>query len=70
MNSWERDDMKLSRRWFLGKTLKGLAVVVIAPILPAVTKSITANPIPDITVKEYGTGKEVKLSMVYSNKFH
>lgn len=40
--------MKLSRRGFLGKALKGLVVAAIAPILPTVTKSITANPVPPV----------------------
>jgi hypothetical protein len=38
--------MKLSRRGFLGKLLKGLVVVAITPIITVVPKSITANSVP------------------------
>lgn len=41
--------MKLSRRGFLGKSLKALAVVAIAPVaIPKVIAEITANPVPPI----------------------
>jgi hypothetical protein len=52
--------MKLSRRGFLSKTLKGLAVAAIAPILPAVTKSITANPVPN-TDNDALKGRAIKV---------
>jgi hypothetical protein len=45
--------MKISRRSFLGKSLKTMAVAALAPVIvPLIkTKSITANPVPPVQDK-------------------
>ncbi len=48
--------MKISRRSFLGKAMKSLALVVVAPVLipRLATKEITANPVPKDKGKKIG----------------
>lgn len=67
--------MKLSRRSFLGKSLKALAIAAVAPIIPLSTKSITANPVPEdkgdvISLKSYSVGYPCKLPIpeIWSKK--
>lgn len=48
--------MKISRRSFLDKAMKSLALVVVAPVLlpRLATKEITANPVPKDKGKKIG----------------